>query len=75
MYNWIAKLQKIIDSRVIIIFFCTFCAFSLAECKLFYNFAKFQKKNRTITEILNNTYIILILNNLTDESKKSLPVW
>ena len=55
MCNWFAKLQKIIDSRVIIIFFCNFRSFSLAMCKLFHNFAEFQKKKRTITEKLNKT--------------------
>jgi hypothetical protein len=55
MCNWFAKLQKIIDSRVIIIFFCIFRSFSLAMCKLFHNFAEFQKKKWTITEKLNKT--------------------
>ena len=53
MCNLFAKLQKIIDSHIIIAFFCNFCSFSLAMCKLFHNFAKFQKKKRTITELLN----------------------
>ncbi len=55
MCNWFAKLQKIIDSRAIIVFFCNFCSFSLEMCKLFHNFAEFQKTKRTITEKLNKT--------------------
>ena len=43
MCNWFAKLQKIIDSRAIKTFFCNFCSFSLEMCKLFHNFAEFQK--------------------------------
>ena len=42
---------------LILFFFCNFCAFSLVVCKLFYNFAKFQKAKENKTEILNNNLL------------------